>query len=61
MRFTEYSRTDVYGHEAYKDPRPGSYIPPKTGPKGRKIMAAYLARITHPLYFLIGVKLKPSR
>jgi len=33
----EYSRSDVYGHEAYKDPRPASYVPPKTGPKGEKL------------------------
>lgn len=33
----EYSRSDVYGHEAYKDPRPASYFPPKIGPKGEKL------------------------
>ncbi len=33
----EYSKSDVYGHEAYKDPRPASYSPPKIGSKGEKL------------------------
>ena len=32
-----YSATDLHGHEAFKNPRPSSYIPPKTGPKGEKL------------------------
>ncbi|MBK8623080.1 MAG: phosphatase PAP2 family protein [Saprospiraceae bacterium] len=32
-----FSATDVYGHEAYKNPRPSSYIPPVTGPAGEKL------------------------
>ena len=32
-----YSATDEHGHEAYKNPRPSSYIPPKFGPNGEKL------------------------
>lgn len=33
----DWSRTDAAGHEAYKNPRPSSYVPPVTGPKGEKL------------------------
>lgn len=33
----EFSVTDTYGHDAYKDPQPSSYIPPVTGPNGEKL------------------------
>ena len=32
-----FSATDTYGHEAYKNPRPASYIPPKIGTQGEKL------------------------
>lgn len=32
-----YSRTDVAGHEAFRDPRPSSYVPPTTGPNGEEL------------------------
>lgn len=32
-----YSRSDSWGHEAYKDPRPSSYEPPKVGPHGEQL------------------------
>ncbi|MFZ1706055.1 MAG: vanadium-dependent haloperoxidase [Saprospiraceae bacterium] len=32
-----YSATDIYGHEAFKNPFPSSYIPPKVGPIGEKL------------------------
>ena len=61
MRFTNTAEQMFTGHEAYKDPRPGSCIfHQKQAPK-EKIMAAYLAGLHNSLYFLIGVKLKPSR
>lgn len=33
----QYSKSDTYGHEAYKNPRPSSYIPPKKGANGEKL------------------------
>lgn len=33
----EFSKTDEWGHDAYKNPRPSSYIPPKFGPEGEKL------------------------
>lgn len=30
----EYSKTDVFGHEAFNNPQPASYQPPVTGPNG---------------------------
>ncbi|HMS67458.1 MAG: vanadium-dependent haloperoxidase [Saprospiraceae bacterium] len=32
-----YSATDQYGHEAFKNPRPSSYVPPKFGSKGEPL------------------------
>ncbi|MBP8940718.1 MAG: phosphatase PAP2 family protein [Saprospiraceae bacterium] len=32
-----FSVTDAAGHEAYKNPTPNSYIPPKVGPNGEKL------------------------
>lgn len=40
-----WSVTDVYGHEAYLDPRPSSYSPPEFGPGG-----SYLWQPTWPDY-----------
>jgi membrane-associated phospholipid phosphatase len=37
LRVFNYSETDVNGHEAFKNPRPSSYIPPATGPNGEKL------------------------
>jgi hypothetical protein len=33
----QYSKSDATGHEAYKNPRPSSYIPPKIGTNGEKL------------------------
>jgi len=32
-----WSKTDAQGHDAFKDPRPSSYIPPATGANGEKL------------------------
>ena len=33
----QYSATDVAGHEAFKNPHPSNYVPPKTGVNGEKL------------------------
>jgi hypothetical protein len=33
----KYSESDTYGHNAFQNPRPASYIPPKIGPNGEKL------------------------
>ncbi len=33
----EWSRTDVAGHEGYKNPHPADYVPPVSGPNGEKL------------------------
>lgn len=33
----DYSVTDLYGHEAYLNPRPADYNPPEFGPNGEKL------------------------
>lgn len=33
----DYSKTDTYGHDVYKNPRPSDYVPPVTGPNGEKL------------------------
>ena len=37
LRVYMYSETDRDGHDAYKNPRPASYIPPAIGPNGEKL------------------------
>lgn len=34
IKVFSYSETDINGHDAYKNPRPSSYIPPTTGANG---------------------------
>ena len=33
----KFSETDTYGHNAYNNPRPASYVPPAFGPNGEKL------------------------
>ncbi|MBK8699259.1 MAG: vanadium-dependent haloperoxidase [Saprospiraceae bacterium] len=54
----EYSKTDAYGHDAYKNPRPLSYIPPKVGPNGEKLWQPTFPDYTPALFPYWG-KVRP--
>lgn len=53
-----YSKTDTYGHEAFKNPRPSSYTPPKTGPNGEKLWQPTFPDFTPALFPYWG-KVRP--
>lgn len=54
----EYSKKDVYGHEAYLFPRPDNYIPPVTGQNGEKLWQPTFPDYTPALFPYWG-KVKP--
>lgn len=45
-----YSATDIAGHEAYKNPRPSSYVPPAVGPNGEKLWQPTFPDYTRALF-----------
>ncbi|MBK9270033.1 MAG: vanadium-dependent haloperoxidase [Saprospiraceae bacterium] len=45
-----YSATDLAGHEAYKNPRPSSYVPPAVGPNGEKLWQPTFPDFTRALF-----------
>jgi membrane-associated phospholipid phosphatase len=53
-----YSETDIYGHNAYLDPRPASYIPPAIGPNGEKLWQPTFPDYTRALFPYWG-KVRP--
>lgn len=54
----QYSKSDTYGHEAYKNPRPATYIPPKTGSNGEKLWQPTFPDFTPALFPYWG-KVRP--
>ncbi|MGE5355918.1 MAG: phosphatase PAP2 family protein [Deltaproteobacteria bacterium] len=54
----EYSKSDTYGHEAYKNPRPSDYIPPLTGANGEKLWQPTFPDYTPALFPYWG-KVRP--
>lgn len=46
----DWSRTDVVGHEAYKNPHPADYVPPVTGPNGEKLWQPTYPDFTRGLF-----------
>lgn len=53
-----YSETDKDGHEAYKDPRPASYVPPVTGSNGERLWQPTWPDYTRALFPYWG-KVRP--
>lgn len=54
----EFSKKDVYGHEAYLYPRPTSYVPPVLGPNGEKLWQPTFPDYTPALFPYWG-KVRP--
>ena len=54
----KFSETDTYGHNAFNNPRPVSYIPPKTGPNGEKLWQPTFPDYTPALFPYWG-KVRP--
>lgn len=54
----EWSKTDVVGHEGYKNPNPSDYVPPVEGPNGEKLWQPTYPDYTKALFPYWG-KVRP--